>query len=102
MCIQTKEIFCDGSTLSALSWLLFFVNAGIISSKQAPAAKSSFRVNPRSANTWSPGMWNLFEQKLDSKTIRISDARPPQHFDKNFFAPSGLNQNLKCRHYTEL
>ena len=46
MCIRSEEIVRDVSTSSALGWVLFFVNAVIISSEPDPAVKSSFRVNP--------------------------------------------------------
>ena len=88
ICIRTEKIFIDISTSSALCKCRngqFWTN-GQSSSKVIPQGKSlicHYLISRHVKFTWT---------KADFQIIRISDARPPQHFGKKFIDPSGVHE----------
>ena len=82
--ILTEATFLVDSISQAESCFLPLVKAEIISSLLEFKAKSFWKVNSLSANIWSPGIWKQVVVKPDSLTIWISEACPPQHFEKNW------------------
>ena len=88
--IRTDDIFLEASTSWPPSCSFPLVKAGMMSWDPVMGAKSSCRVNPRSARIWSEWYWRLLDRKPDSLTSSTSETLPPQARDRKQIAPNGV------------